>query len=210
MATYGKYFSAAELKLIFENWKPIEAEWLPLMAQVRQAMDSGLAIDSPEVQPLANRWMTLMIHWMDGDFDLMERWGRMFRQEPSAHGRNNAPPGDMIDYITQVIDVRMALMANYLDPADMRRIGAVLPAQWRALEAAVTELIDTRATVGSPAAQAAIALWRGLMDRLTGNDPVVRGKLMAAWAQEPLLRAGSSLSPPVRAWLAEAAAQKSP
>ena len=47
MTTYGKYFSATELKRIFENWHKIEAEWPPLMERVRCAMDQGLAIDAP-------------------------------------------------------------------------------------------------------------------------------------------------------------------
>ncbi|MBI2772829.1 MAG: MerR family transcriptional regulator [Burkholderiales bacterium] len=203
MATYGKYFSAAELKRIFASWKAIEGEWVPLMAQVRTAMDSGLAPDSPQVQPLINRWMTLMINWMDGDFNLIERWGRMFRDEPSAHGRNNAPEGDMIDYVTRGVDVRMALMGKYLSPQQLRRIGKVAPAEWRALEDSVNGLLRGGVPPQSPAAKEAAACWQGLVGRLAGGDAEMGAALRAAWAAEPLLAAGSSLSAPVRAYLAK-------
>ncbi len=203
MATYGKYFTAAELKFIFENWKPIEGEWIPLMAQVQDAMDRKLAIDCVEVQPLVNRWMTLMLVWMDGDFELMERWGHMFRHEPSAHGRNNAPSGPMIDYMMKAIDVRMALMEKYLEPGDLKRMGKVAPADWRALDADVKQLMADKVPVDSAAARAAVNRWMGLIGQLVRGDPQLHARLMTAWASEPLLAAGSSLSPAVRGYLNE-------
>src|SRR3989344_1403001 len=57
MTTYGKYFSSAELKHIFQNWNLIEADWLIVKDLVRSAMDRQLAPDTPEVQALAYRLM---------------------------------------------------------------------------------------------------------------------------------------------------------
>ena len=207
MATYGKYFSAAELKYIFENWKPLEAEWGALKAEVRAAMDRGLAPGDMEVQPLANRWMALMLHWMKGDFELMERWGVMYRLEPSAQGYNHAPEGDMIEFITRSIDGRKELLLKHVSLEEMRRLGRVPLADWRALEARVLALMREQAAPGSAAAQDAVRQWNALLDRLTSHDAGFRAKLAAAWAAEPLLAAGSSLSAPVRAWLREAAAK---
>lgn len=207
MATYGKYFSAAELKRIFENWKPLEAEWVPLLAEVRAAMNRGLAPEAMEVQPLATRWMALMLHWMKGDFDLMERWGTMYRLEPSAHGRNHAPEGDMIEFIMQAIDRRKDLLLKYLTMDEMRLLGRVPFADWQALEARVLALMRDMAAPDSGEAQDAARQWNALLDQLTSHDPVFRAKLRAAWAAEPLLAAGSSLSAPVRAYLHEAAAK---
>jgi hypothetical protein len=79
MATYGKYFTATELKRIFENWKHTEAEWQPLISAVRHAIDRRIAPDALEAQPLARRWMDLSVRWMKGDFDLLMRWGEMCR-----------------------------------------------------------------------------------------------------------------------------------
>jgi DNA-binding transcriptional MerR regulator len=201
MGTYGKYFSASELKQIFQNWKRIEAEWGPLVAKVRDAMNRGVPHDALELQPLINRWMALMVHWMGGDFDLMERWGHMYRQEPSAHGKNRAPASDMIAYTEKAIKHRMALLEKYIPLKEMHRIGFVAAADWDALESSVAALLRAKVSPKSAKAQAAAQRWDSLMNQLTRNDPILRGKLMHASMSEPLLQAGSPLSPAVRAFI---------
>lgn len=201
MTTYGKYFSAAELKRIFGNWKRIEADLAVVRGLVRNAMDRRLPADSPEVQALAYRWMSLMLHWMDNDLDLLERWGHMFRTEPSTQGRNNAPPGDMIAFIEAAIQLRTNLIAKYLAPADLRKLGYVPYAQWVALEQDVQQLMARGVPPSDQRAQAAAQRWRALFNALTRNDPALQRKLTAASASEPLLRAGHPLSAPVRAYL---------
>lgn len=204
MATYGKYFSAAELKGIFENWHKIAAEWPPLMERVRRAMDQGLAIDTPPVQQLAQRWMALMLEWMGGDMDLLERWGHMYRQEPSAHGINHAPSSDMIEFVERAIQLRMAALGKYLLPADLARLGLVSAAQWQALEDEVAALLREQQAPGSPRGQAAATHWSALMEQLTRHDRQLRARLLLASASEPLLRSGSPLSPAVRDYIAQA------
>lgn len=205
MATYGKYFSAAELKRIFGNWNLIQAEWLPLVQRVRAAMDQGIAPDAPEVQPLATRWMSLMLHWMGGDFDLMERWGRMYREEPAAHGHTHAPAPDMVAYISQAIELRMALLARYMNLASLRKSGFVPASDWEALEATVAGLLRKGVPPASAPARAAARRWRDQLARLAGGDEALLAQLLRALHSEPLLQAGSPLSAPVRAYLREAA-----
>lgn len=201
MTTYGKYFSSAELKHIFQNWKLIEADWLILKDLVREAMDRHLPPEAPEVQGLAYRWMALMLHWMNGDLDLLERWGHMFRTEPSAQGRNHAPPGDMIEYIEAAIKLRMALLEQYLTREDLRTLGYVPYTEWAKLEREVQELMAQRQPPGSTPSLAAAARWNELLNILTRHNALLREKLMRASANEPLLQAGSALSAPVRAYL---------
>jgi len=205
MKTYGKYFSAAELKTIFSNWSLIEAEWVPLVDAVRGAMDCGVAPDSTQAQPLARRWMSLMLHWMGGDFDLIDRWGEMYRREPSAHGRNGAPQSDMIDFIRRAIDVRMALLTKYLAPEEVRRIRPVPESELHAIEAQVRGLMARNVRPGSEPARAAARQWLAVLDRMVGRDAGIRAKLLRAHACEPLLQAGAVLSPAVRAYLTESA-----
>ncbi len=205
MATYGRHFSAAELQWIFRNWKRIEADWLVVRDLVRGAMDRGLPADDPQVQRLAHRWMGLMLHWMEGDMDLLERWGHMFRTEPGAQGRNHAPPGDMIAYIEAAIDLRMERLLRHVDMADLRRMGHVPHTEWADLEADVQALMDRRQAPSCEEAAAAARRWSALFDTLCGHDPALRRKLLAASAAEPLLRAGAPLSPAVRAYLEAAA-----
>lgn len=209
MATYGKYFSAAELKRIFENWRNIETEWAPLVEQMRSAMDQGLAIDAPPVQRLANRWMVLMLEWMGGDMDLLERWGHMYRLEPSAHGINNAPSSEMIAYVERAIELRRAALGKYLQPSDLARLGHVGSAQWQALEDEVAGLLREQLAPDSPRGQAALAHWSALMDQLTRNDRQLRDRLLHASASEPLLRAGALLSSAVRDYIGLALAKNS-
>lgn len=201
MSTYGKYFSAAELKRIFENWHKIEAEWPPLVEQVRSAMDQGLPIDAPVVQQLAQRWMVLMREWMDGDMDLLERWGHMYRLEPSAHGINQAPSSDIIDFMERAIQLRMAALGKYLQPLDLARLGCVSTAQWQALEDKVTGLLQEQLAPDSPRGQAAVAHWSRLMDQLTRDDRQLRDQLLRATANDPLLSAGALLGPAVRGYI---------
>lgn len=210
MTTYGKYFSSAELKQIFTNWSLIEADWLIVKDLVRSAMDRQLPPDAPEVQALAYRWMALMLHWMGGDLDLLDRWGHMFRTEPSTQGRNHAPPGDMIEFTETAIKLRMALLDKYLTRDDLRRLGHVPYTQWEQLEQAAQQLLAKGVPPSHPDAVAAALRWDALFGQLTCNDPVLRGKLLTASAQEPLLRAGAPLSQEVRTYLLEALAHAVP
>jgi hypothetical protein len=201
MTTYGKYFSAAELKRIFQNWSLIEADWLVVKDLVRSAMDRQLPPDDPQVQALAYRWMALMLHWMNGDMDLLERWGHMFRTESSTQGRNHAPPGEMIHYIEAAIKLRMSLLEKYLTRDDFRALGHVPYVHWDTLEKAVLDLIARNVPPGHPEAVAGAQRWNAMFDTLTGHQPRLRQKLQTASLNEPLLQAGSPLSAPVRAYL---------
>lgn len=201
MTTYGKYFSSAELKQIFTSWSLIEADWLVVKDLVRSAMDRQLPPDSPEVQALAYRWMALMLHWMGGDIDLLDRWGHMFRTEPSTQGRNHAPPGDMIEFVETAIKLRMALLEKYVTRDDLRGLGHVPHAQWAELEEQVQRLLAQGLPTHHPDAIAAARRWDQLFGQLTGGNPALREKLIAASEKEPLLQAGSPLSAPVRAYL---------
>ncbi|AVS70512.1 MerR family transcriptional regulator [Paracidovorax avenae] len=212
MGTYGKYFSAAELQKIFGNWKRIEADWTVVRDLVRAAMDRGLPPQDPEVQRLAYRWMGLMLHWMDGDMALLDRWGHMFRTEPGAQGRNHAPSGDMIAYIESAIQLRVALLTRYIDLPDLYRLGHVPYTDWAALDAQVQALVARQVPPDSAEARAACRRWSELLDTLTRRDPELRRGLLTAAASEPLLRAGTPLSEVARAYLesAQAFAQQAP
>lgn len=210
MTTYGKYFSTTELKQIFTNWSLIEADWLIVKDLVRSAMDRQLPPDSPEVQALAYRWMALMLHWMGGDLDLLDRWGHMFRTEPSAQGRNHAPPGDMIEYVETAIKLRLALLEKYLTRDDLRMLGHVPHTAWAALERDVQQLLDRQVPWDHADAAGAAVRWNTLLDQLTHSDAPLRQKLLTASANEPLLQAGSPLSAPVRAYLQAALAHAMP
>jgi DNA-binding transcriptional MerR regulator len=201
MTTFGKYFSAVEIKVILDGWRSVEDEWLPLMAQVRAAMDAGQRPDSPAVQPLVRHWMSLVLHAMGGDFSLMERWGEMYQREPYAHGRSGAPPSDMIAFVQEAGELRLALMRKYLTQQEMERVRYVPESCWREIQDEGARLMAGGHTSGSEAARALAGRWLALFDQLCDHDPGLRLKIWQSHAAEPLLAAGSALSPDVRNWL---------
>jgi DNA-binding transcriptional MerR regulator len=204
MATYGKYFSAAELKAIFAGYQKIAQKWPALLIEVRALMDTGARPDSPETQPLARRWAALVHYWMDGDFALMHRWGDMYRREPQAHGQKGGPPTDMLSFMQEAIELRMALMSEFFDEADLGRIRYVPEEEWQALDEAGAALLRQGVAPGSAESKALTRRWLALVDRFSGGDVAIRGKLFEMHRRgHPLLLAGAPLSHEVRTHLHE-------
>lgn len=203
MSTYARYFSAAELKAIFDGWKRVKDDWGPLRAQVREAMQRGVPADGPEIQPLAQRWMNLMARWMGDDLPLMARWGVMHREEPGTRTAG-APELDMIDYMDRAIQTRMAVLSKYFDVSQLVRMSLSDEAAWRELTRAVQSLIRRGAPVGGAAARAQVARWSALLHDITQGDARMLRNLTIAFRDEPLLRTTSRLPPEVRDYLLRA------
>jgi hypothetical protein len=140
MATYSRYFSSEEIQLIMGNLQAVRAEWEPLLAQVRQMMHSGVPATDPRVQPLAQHWMGMVHQWLGGDFDLIERWGRMYQEEPLTRSTQTPEPA-LLRYIDQATALRMAAWQRHFDTAEMSRFRRVDPAQWQQLSLAVLDAV---------------------------------------------------------------------
>jgi DNA-binding transcriptional MerR regulator len=205
MATFGKHFSAGELRTIFTRYAEIEREWLALLPEVRLLMNSGAAVDSSEAQALTRRWTQLMMRWMRGDFALMERWGAMYRDEPAAPGLRGAPPADMIAYMERAIACRMALLCQHFTEAEIKAIGYVPDAEFAAIDAAGRQLLAAGASPRSRPARALLKRWEALIDRTAQGDPVMGRKLRTLHQAHPLLLSGHPLGPEVRRFLDEGA-----
>lgn len=205
MSTCDKYFSAAEMKLIFGNWARIEVQWTQLVDDVREVMEAGTAPLDPAVQPLAQRWMNLMHTWMGGDFDLMLRWGEMYSVEASDHHR--AWPGlSMIRYIEQAVQLRLSLLYRYLGEDELKRLAPLPDADWDSLARQVMALIPQQLPPQSPPVLAVLKRWNEMVDHVTRRDPQLRQKLQRAYENEPLLRDASPLGPVARDYLMRAGA----
>lgn len=59
LAVYERYLDAGEMAFVRANLGKRNAEWPPLLARVRTAMDAGHSPDSPEAQALARDWFDL-------------------------------------------------------------------------------------------------------------------------------------------------------
>ncbi|MGK9867804.1 hypothetical protein O6221_23555, partial [Salmonella enterica subsp. enterica] len=74
MRASREYFSDAELATISREWVATEAEWQPLLAEIRGAMARQWPADAIGTQALAARWMHLAMRWMQGDMERAVRW----------------------------------------------------------------------------------------------------------------------------------------
>jgi len=189
MNTFEQYFSAAELKLIFERWKRSQAEWPPLLQAIRDAMDRGVLPDSIELQPLARRWMDVAARWANGDVALLKRWGSMLREQPSLPlptGMDRA----LLDYIDQAIQLRLAVLAKYISEDEWQRLDKTLDPDWRALSERVERLMANGVPPHSAQARQLAHEWQALLDRMVRHDATLRARLLAAYENEPLIQAG--------------------
>jgi len=194
MSTYGKNFSAAELKSIFENWRLTESSWHPLIADIRAAMQRKIAPERVEIQALARRWMDLSVRWMKGDFELMERWQKMYLQEPAAQGKNGADLA-LVEYINQAVALRVQALLTFFSQSELQSLNVELEDEWTALAGLIDKLMQQDVPLKGKKAQAALALWHDLVDRTVGRNPVLREKFLRAFGTDPLLAAGSILGP---------------
>lgn len=206
MATYGKYFSAEELKSIFAEFEPLRDEWKGLFADVEVAMARGLPADAAEVQSLARRWMSLMLGLMKGDYEKMERWGGMYEREPGRI-RRDAPSPALVAYIRPAIDLRWQVTQNHFSREELRRLRHVPESGWRSIETAVQALIERGVAAASADGRLVLERWLGLLERLTSGDRALQAKLVRVADSDPVLASGSPLSRPTRAWLQAASRQ---
>lgn len=197
MSTFEQYFSAGELKLVFERWKRSEAEWPPLVQAVREAMVRGVPPDSIELQPLARRWMDVSARWMNGDLALLKRWGSMFREQPALPlpgGLDRA----LLAYIDQAIQLRLAVLARYISADQLQQLDTTLEPEWRVLSARAERLMSEGAPPQAASARQLARDWQALLDRMARGDTPLRERLLAAYENEPLLQAGAAFT--LRAW----------
>lgn len=203
MSTFERYFSLAELKRAFERWKPCAAEWPSLVQAIRAAMDRGVPPEAIELQPLVQQWIDLAVRWMDGDLAFLGRWGRMLREQPGLP----LPAGmdlDLLDYIDEAIQRRLAVLARYVSPQQLQRLHETRP-EWRALLARGQRLMSDGVPPHASAAHELARDWQALMDRTVGHDVALGERLMAAYENEPLLQASMAFTPALRNYVKQAA-----
>nr|WP_297353078.1 MerR family transcriptional regulator [uncultured Caldimonas sp.] len=203
MTTCDRYFSAEELKLIFGNWPRIAADFSALMLDVREAMDGGIPPDSVEVQPLAHRWMLLMSQWLEGDLDLMRRWGEMYKREPATRN-DSGPTLAMVAYIEGAIERRLQALCRHFTLEELRQLRPVPPREWAVLAAAARDAMRQGHPPGSIEGQAIGRQRLALLHRAVGHDASLAARLLAAHRTDPFVAAGSPLPPDVRGYLDEA------
>lgn len=205
MNTYARYFSADEIRRIVGHWPRVAGEWPRLLTDLRAAMERGLAPADPQVQALVQRWMALVHHWLDGDFDLMRRWGDVYAAEPGARGPGGPGP-DLVRFVGAASEVRMALWLRHFTLAEMARFRRSADAGLQRLQDDVTAALARGETPRSPAAAALGGRWRALLTEVAGGDAALGERILKAYAADPALHAGARLSSASIGFLAAATA----
>jgi MerR family transcriptional regulator, thiopeptide resistance regulator len=204
MRTYEQYFSPGELKRVFVQWKRWEAEWPPLLKDIHLAMEQGTAPDSVEIQPLVHRWIDLTTRWMDGNLEVLARWGSMLRQQPGVP----LPAGmdrPSIDYMEEAIRRRMAVLARHISPEEQQRLSQTR-LEWRELVQRGHRLMSDGVPAGTAKARKLRRDWQALKTRTVGDDTAFWDRLIAAYENEPLLHAGMPVTPELRRYVEQAIA----
>jgi len=204
MGTLERYFSADELRRAFEGLARCAAEWPPLVREIRAMMERQVPPHGVELQPLLQRWIDLASRWMQGDQALLDRWGRMLREQPGLPLRGGIDRA-LLGYVDEAIRQRRAVIARHLGPELLPRLQACRP-HWQALVARGLRLMEEGVPPEAPAARALAREWQALMQRTVGDDAALRERLLAAYADEPLLQAGLPLTPALRRYVEQATA----
>lgn len=208
MTACGQYFSPAEVRLIFGNWRKVEPLWRRLMADVRALMDAGVPPLAPPVQRAAQRWMNLMHVWLEGDYDLMLRYGRLYQDDPALRG-GQGPDGAMLRFIDPAAQQRLQRLLQHLDEADLRRLAPVSDEDWAALSDDALALVDRGIAPQDEAAAPVLRRWRQIGRRVSRGDDALWQRVLAAFDADELLQQTATLDPRARAFLRQADAGRS-
>ena len=124
----------------------------------------------------------------------------MYGQEPGAR-QTVGPDLATVRYVEQATELRLAHWRKHCTMAELSRFGWVRHEEWQALNAAVQRLIADGVAPASPAARPVQTIALALLLRAANGDAALAYKLGSAMAADPVLRAGSALTPEVWAYL---------
>lgn len=203
MTACDAHFSPAETRRIFAQWPAVASDWAQLIIELQAVMDQKTDPLAPEVQPLTLRWMSLMHEWMQGDFDMIERWGQAYHSNPGLL-LQVGPPLAMVRFIEPAVQLRLSLMLRHLSEDELRQLHPVPREDWAALGKATQELMDAKVPPGSDTATGLAHRWQALSLRATGGNVPLCNRLRQAFEAEPLLQAGGPLTPEQRRYLNQA------
>ncbi|WP_080408856.1 MerR family transcriptional regulator [Burkholderia ubonensis] len=195
---YRAHFNTAEIAKILARWKDMEAALSALFADVRDAMDRHVPPASGEAQKLAYRWLAAAMQWMNGDIAIARRW-RQLHDGAAPAPDHTGLDRTVIAYIEQATRLHVAAWRRHLTEEDIQRLDKTLSAEWITLGADVRRAIACGADNGNASALA--SRWHALLERTTHGDVALRGKLLRALLDEPILQAGHPMGPDALAWL---------
>ena len=82
LAVFERYLDAGEMAFVRANFGKRSAEWPPLLARVRTAMDEGCTPDSPQAQALGRDWFDLFRSYAGDDPATQQKIRQALQNEP--------------------------------------------------------------------------------------------------------------------------------
>jgi MerR family transcriptional regulator, thiopeptide resistance regulator len=126
IAHYDRYCSSDELHRLLAHRSGQTDDWRTLVADLRAAIDCGLAVDSPSAQALGRRWRDLMMRTGGGDPTLVIKMKQAYQDQPDLRARIQMQSGldaELIAFVTRIFNhAHAALWARHLAPDDVRRL----------------------------------------------------------------------------------------
>jgi DNA-binding transcriptional MerR regulator len=194
MAVHGKHYSPQEWKTITTHAGEIRGEWPQLVAQLRMVIDSGAPPHSEQARLLSRRWIDLMRRKAGGDLRLMLKMKDAYEGDEAVRSHTSAQLGldpAMMAYVTAALrHSYRAFWANHIAEEDLPRLDLsdalyrdVIRVIGRAQEA-MKESLPPEASLIELRRE-----WQILIDRFTGGDTRLRGKVMQALSTDASLQA---------------------
>ena len=100
---FAKYLSQEQMRLMDKHRQNKQEEWPPLIAAVREKMQTGISPESEAIRPLAIQWKTLFEASTGGDPEIIEKLRIAYEREPlliQGTGLDQA----LFSYIRQAMD----------------------------------------------------------------------------------------------------------
>lgn len=198
MTMYDKYFSKEELQQLplYQN-QDAQAEWKQLVAQVSEAMASGVPARDEAARQLALRWMALLERDTGGNAALLSQLDSMHANEPSVQRETGISP-HLKGYIMRAIaEVKFDVYANYMSPEEighMRRHQETRAYEWPSLIERVRDQMQADPSAESPQARELGRQWFELFQDMVGTDPATVARFRVAVESEPLLKQGRGMT----------------
>jgi DNA-binding transcriptional MerR regulator len=198
-------FSADEIAKIGGNWPQVREEWSRVIEALSKAMADDVPPDALEVMPLMRQWWSLMLRWLDGDMDLIARWGAMYESGRGPAG-SLGPSRELTFYVLQGFEAHDAVLRQYVSAEELELLSRNDASATAALSGEVQRFVEAGGQPSSPEALQLLVRYGELLDRTTGGDADLKRRLLDAVQREPIVAAASPLSPASRDFLGRVAA----
>ncbi|HET6587851.1 MAG TPA: MerR family transcriptional regulator [Oleiagrimonas sp.] len=197
MTMYEKYFSPEEMQALpMLTDCDTQAQWSALVGSIQAAMDRGARPGDADVDVLALRWMDMIGRDTGHNPDFLMRLHDINDREPEARKRSGITEA-LQHFVEQaVVEARLAIFANYLQPEEMQRMRENYGKQmyaWPPLIAQLRKAMASNLPVDDAHVQPLARRWAALFRAYAGDDPATHARIREAYANEPDLRSGSAV-----------------